>query len=197
MIIHDYIKYQDQYVKKFGDKTIFLMEVGGFFEYYGIIKVPPGKTEQEMTEEEKVRNRWGKLWDVADNVLGAHISRRGNWKYKPYMAGFPNHAIDKHIAILIEASYTVVIMRQKEYGVSDPERYIDIIHSPGLNTAHLTYESNYLASIYIDTFTFYGTNNVGLSIGLSFLDISTGDNKVLKQLQNMKMCFIQLTKLTA
>jgi DNA mismatch repair protein MutS len=180
MIIHDYIKYQDQYVKKFGDKTIFLMEVGGFFEYYGIIKVPPGKTEQEMTEEEKVRNRWGKLWDVADNVLGAHISRRGNWKYKPYMAGFPNHAIDKHIAILIEASYTVVIMRQKEYGVSDPERYIDIIHSPGLNTAHLTYESNYLASIYIDTFTFYGTNNVGLSIGLSFLDISTGDNKIFE-----------------
>ena len=156
------------------------MEVGSFFEYYGIVKIPEGKTEQEMSEEEKVQNRWGRLWDVADNVLSAHISRRGGWNYKPYMAGFPNHAIDKHIALLIEASYTVVIMRQKEYGVSEPDRYIDVIHSPGLNTSNLTYESNYLASIYIEPFTFYGSAKKGLSIGLSFLDVSTGDNKIFE-----------------
>lgn len=180
MIIDEYIKYQEQYEEKFGERTIFLMEVGSFFEYYGIIKVPDGKTEQDMSEEEKIHNRWGRLWDVADNVLSAHISRRGNWSYKPYMAGFPNHAIDKHIALLIEASYTVVIMRQKEYGVSEPDRYIDIIHSPGLNTSNLTYESNYLASIYIDPFTFYGSTKKGLSIGLSFLDVSTGDNKIFE-----------------
>jgi DNA mismatch repair protein MutS len=180
MIIEDYIKYQDQYEEQFGERTIFLMEVGSFFEYYGIIKVPEGKTEQDMSEEEKIQNRWGRVWDVADNVLSAHISRRGNWAYKPYMAGFPNHAIEKHIALLVEASYTVVTMRQKEYGVSDPERYIDIIHSPGLNTSNLTYESNYLASIYIEPFSFYGSTKTGLSIGLSFLDVSTGNNKIFE-----------------
>ena len=36
MIIEDYIEYQNRYVKQFGNKTIVLMEVGSFFEYYYI-----------------------------------------------------------------------------------------------------------------------------------------------------------------
>ena len=34
MIIDEYINYQNKYEKKFGEKTIVLMEVGSFFELY-------------------------------------------------------------------------------------------------------------------------------------------------------------------
>ena len=101
-IIEEYIENQNKYEKEYGKRTIFLMEVGSFFEYYGIINVPEGKTEYDMTEEEKIQNRWGAIWDVAsDDVLKMSISRRGNWKYRPFMAGFPNHSIEKHLDKLL------------------------------------------------------------------------------------------------
>ena len=39
-IIEEYIEHQNKYEKEYGKRTIFLMEVGSFFEYYGIINVP-------------------------------------------------------------------------------------------------------------------------------------------------------------
>ena len=36
MIIDDYLKYQDEYQKKYGENTIIIMQVGSFFELYAI-----------------------------------------------------------------------------------------------------------------------------------------------------------------
>ena len=36
MLIDDYLEYQETYQKKYGDKTIILMQVGSFFEAYAI-----------------------------------------------------------------------------------------------------------------------------------------------------------------
>ena len=36
MLIDKYFEYQLDYEKKYGDKTIVLMEVGSFFEAYGV-----------------------------------------------------------------------------------------------------------------------------------------------------------------
>ena len=36
-LINDYLDLQDKYEKKYGEKTIVLMEVGSFFELYGIV----------------------------------------------------------------------------------------------------------------------------------------------------------------
>ena len=36
MLIDDYLEYQSKYEKKYGSNTIVLMEVGHFFEFYGI-----------------------------------------------------------------------------------------------------------------------------------------------------------------
>ena len=35
-IVDDYLDYQEKYQKKYGEKTIVLMEVGSFFEIYGV-----------------------------------------------------------------------------------------------------------------------------------------------------------------
>ena len=36
MLIDDYLEYQSKYEEKYGSNTIVLMEVGHFFEFYGI-----------------------------------------------------------------------------------------------------------------------------------------------------------------
>ena len=36
-LIDDYFELQVKYEKKFGEKTIVLMQVGGFFEIYGVV----------------------------------------------------------------------------------------------------------------------------------------------------------------
>ena len=36
MLIDDYLEYQKTYQKKYGEKTIILMQVGSFFEAYAI-----------------------------------------------------------------------------------------------------------------------------------------------------------------
>jgi DNA mismatch repair protein MutS len=169
MIINEYIELQNKYVKKFGPKTILLMEVGSFFEYYGI---------------ETPTEKWGPIRKVAA-ILDAHVTRKnkkkeGTGKDNPLMAGFPNHSINKHVDKLLAASYTVVIVTQDSHGSANPEREVSAIYSPGTNLEfNKTYDSNYLACIYIEPFTFLqARTQTGLSIGFSIVDVSTGENKL-------------------
>ena len=48
LIYHEYINYQKKFEKKYGEKTIVLMQVGAFFECYGIKNndIKEGKVEE-------------------------------------------------------------------------------------------------------------------------------------------------------
>ena len=65
-LIDEYLDEQDKYEKKYGEKTIILMEVGSFFEIYGI--------NNETT------NR-GRIYEIAD-ITALNISKK-NDKYAP------------------------------------------------------------------------------------------------------------------
>ena len=143
MIIDDYIKYQNKYVKQFGKKTVVLLEVGSFFEYYGI-----------DTEEYK----WVYIKEVAA-VLDAIVSRKSkkiaHTNKNPLMAGFPNHAIQKHLDKLIKNGWTVILIEQDTHGESNPERKVTGIYSPGTNIQYTqSFNSNNLACLYLETFPF-------------------------------------------
>ena len=60
-ITHEYLDLQEKYEKIYGRRTIVLMEVGSFFEIYGLI-YPDGK-------------RVGNIWEISDN-LGLKISNK-------------------------------------------------------------------------------------------------------------------------
>ena len=62
MLIDDYLDYQKQYEKKYGPKTIILMQVGGFFECYAI------DNEDEKTNSEN-------LYFICD-FMNIQISRK-------------------------------------------------------------------------------------------------------------------------
>ncbi len=109
----------------------------------------------------------------ASRILGITLTRRNNTgqKESTAMAGFPHHALDTYLPKLIRAGKRVAICDQLE----DPKltrklvkRGITELVTPGVAMADNVLnnkENNFLAAIH------FGKG----SIGVSFLDISTGE----------------------
>ena len=110
---------------------------------------------------------------TASQVLGITLTRRNNGKSSSptEMAGFPHHALDTYLPRLIRAGHRVAICDQLE----DPKltkklvkRGITELVTPGVamsDNVLLARENNFLAAVN------FGKN----SVGVSFLDISTGE----------------------
>lgn len=108
----------------------------------------------------------------AAEVLGITLTHRANGKGKSIeMAGFPYHALDTYLPKLVRAGKRVAICDQLE----DPKltkkivkRGVTELVTPGVSYSDTTLvqkENNFLASVYL-------TKN---SVGVAFLDISTGE----------------------
>ena len=108
---------------------------------------------------------------VTSKILEIILTNRANGSSRIELAGFPHHALDNYLPKLVRAGHRVAICDQLE----DPKKTKKIVKrgvtelvTPGVSYNHLTINSkknNFLASIYYSNQT----------IGVSFLDISTGD----------------------
>ena len=108
---------------------------------------------------------------LASKILEIVLTNRANGSSRIELAGFPYHALDNYLPKLVRAGHRVAICDQLE----DPKKTKKIVKrgvtelvTPGVSYNHLTIDSkknNYISSI------FYGDKQ----IGVSFLDISTGD----------------------
>ena len=104
-------------------------------------------------------------------ILGIVLTARNNGDLKLELAGFPHHSLDTYLPKLVRAGERVAICDQLE----DPKatkgivkRGVTELVTPGVSYNELTLETkknNFLASVY------YGEKK----IGVSFLDISTGE----------------------
>ena len=161
-IIDEYLALQDKYEKKFGDKTIVLMEVGAFFEIYGVVN----KTEKR-----------GKIYEISEITnlsVSKKSSRSEGVSFKnPLMAGFPNHSFEKWKNILLKHNYTIVKVEQEKHEKKKPTRKVSEIISPGINISTTNY-SNHVMSIYLEEFNDSKTLKPILQLGTSVIDITTG-----------------------
>ena len=163
MIYDDYIEYTNEYMQKYGEKTIIFMEVGGFYEIYGV------NNDQEYS---------GANMEEISNLLNIQVSRKNkniieNSRTNPLMAGFPSHSVKKFIDILINNNYTIVFVEQitpppkvvrKVTNILSPSTYIDNLTS---------YMENKLMVIYIDKQQEWKTKKQIYILGISVIDIST------------------------
>ena len=165
-LIDDYFELQEQYEKKFGEKTIVLMQVGGFFEVYGVVTDTIKK---------------GLIYEICDltnlNIVKRHSKTEPISLKNPLMAGFPNHSFDKWREILLNNYYTIIKIEQDANGVSKPNREITEIISPGVNLDSKNFSNN-MISLYLEEYKDSKTNQPILQIGLAILDITTGDTQV-------------------
>lgn len=108
----------------------------------------------------------------ASQILGITLTKRANGSQKTVeLAGFPHHALDTYLPKLVRAGLRVAICDQLE----DPKltkklvkRGVTELVTPGVSYSDTTLnikENNFLAGVYINK----------NKVGVSFLDISTGE----------------------
>lgn len=158
-----YFNVQKEYEQKYGSKTITIIEVGSFMEVYRV-----------ENETETVGPDIRGICDICDLVL----SRKNkaiieNNRANPMMAGFPTHAFSKHVQLLLNQQYTIIVIRQVT-PPPNPKREITEILSPGIQITPNTTYNNYLFvsywTVHKDTF-----QKRLLSVGISGIDVSTGE----------------------
>lgn len=157
-LIEVYFDLQTNFEAKYGPSTVVVIEVGSFFEVYGV-----------DTPELKI----GKPKEVAE-ILNLQLTRRNkqfveNSLKNPMLAGFPTAAFDRYMARLIqENKYTIIVVRQ--LGVPPKiTRYVEKIISPGVNFDFSdSEEENFVTSLFVDQ------NNDLYSVGYAAIDVQTG-----------------------
>jgi DNA mismatch repair protein MutS len=167
MLIDDYFVHQINFEKKYGKKTIVLMQVGSFFEFYG------------------VNNEFEKIGDpqIVTELLNIQLTRRNkaileNSRTNCLMAGFPTNSLKRFINILLSNNYTVILIEQVSEP-PNPRREITQIYSPGTYIDEINQsDHNNIVSLYITEENCYKTGKCIFSFGLSSIDLSTGTNVV-------------------
>ena len=139
MLIDDYIHYTDKYNKIY-DKSVVLMQVGSFYELYGL------------------NNNIGADVDEICRILEIKCTKKNSAvneisKKNPKMAGIPLYVLDKYVDILYENGYTIILVEQVT-PPPEPKREVTKILSPGTSSNETTYENNYLMSLYFSIGSF-------------------------------------------
>ncbi len=156
-----YESYAKQYIREFGGQTVVLFQCGSFFEIYsiddGLVDI---KTICDLLNIQSTKKNKSITEVSRENCL---------------MAGFPIHALQKFVAILVKANFTVVIVEQVT-PPPKPKRKVTNIVSPGMDLSYgsqLDSDSQNIVCIYTEKL-----NNTGYLVGCAVLDVSTGSSKV-------------------
>lgn len=134
----EYYEAQNELEKKYGARSIVLMQVGSFYEMYGV-----------DTEEIKIGHV-----DSISKILSMQIAYK-NGRDKPHnmknpqMVGFPDYALGNHLEKILRANYTVAIYNQhdSENGEKKKSRKVVNIYSPSTFIDEEINESNALLII--------------------------------------------------
>ena len=167
-IINIYINLQKELIKKYGNKSIVLYQVGSFYEMYG-----------------------GKKHDLEDvsKALNIHLTRKNKSdEHSPYMCGFPDFSLEKHLSkLIISYHYTIAVYDQHDQeGKTSKKRILKEIISPSTYiNDELIGSSNDLFCITIKDFKSIRGKQKLNNVCISSIDLSTGKNKISQFVDNV------------
>ena len=175
-VVEEYFDYTKKFTETHGNKTVVLMQVGSFFEVYGIL-LKDGSYKGSLIKE------FAALNDLA--IASKNTIIEGN---NVFMSGFKIEQVDKYLKRLLENGYTIPLIVQDKQG-SNVTRSVSCIYSPGTffnidNNDLINNEdsSDFNKGLSNNTMCIWahvtGTNAIikqkTLFIGLSIIDIFTG-----------------------
>ena len=161
-LIADYIKNEKKYIKRYGPKTMFLMQCGSFFEVYCC-----------KSNGSFLNNRIVEFSQVCEMRIANKKSKHEGMPV--YMSGFPEIQLDKYIKKLNEAGYTVPVWIQeptnpkirKEYGIFSPGTNFDLTQNQ---------ISNKIMTVWIEMYDKTMLNKKPrVCCGIACIDIISGD----------------------
>ena len=179
-IYNEYFDYTDEYISKYGEQTVVLMQVGAFFEIYGV------KTPNDTIERSQIT-------EIA-TICGLSISSK-TLSFENgviVMAGFRDYTVDKYIAKLTDNGFTVPVFIQDKTG-TEIKRVLHNVYSPGTyiscETDSKPAMSNNIMTIWFELYTpsvtSLRTNSNErtkelLVYGVSVVDIFTGQSSIFQ-----------------
>ena len=118
-IYDEYFRLTNEYKIKYGPKTIVLLQVGAFFEVYGLKRSDTG-------------NIYGSCISELSEICQLNVSeKKASFDNSQIlMAGFRDYTIDKYLTKLVEYGYTLPVFIQEKVGKTI-KRVLDQVYSPG------------------------------------------------------------------
>lgn len=169
-LIKEYFELTKHYQSEYGDNTILLMQVGSFFEVYGVYN-------------DKIKTITGSRIIDFSQICELNIVEKNSCieKDNVMMAGFKDIQIEKYIKKIQNAGFTVVVYVQDE-ATKNTTRSLGGIYSPGTyfqtDTQSLT---NSITCIWVD----YVENKILMKgkfvvVGVANIDIYTGKTHIFQ-----------------
>lgn len=181
-----YFDFQDKYEKIYGEKTLCLIQVGSFYEIYGVECANLGNARK-----------------IAD-ILNIKCTRKDKTKPEslgnPLMCGFQVSVAYKFLDRLLRDSYTLVLIDHKTKNgqnlmekkihnkkcIEVVKRRVTQILSPGTSLDYLqSQDSNYIVSLYITHEQAFPSKKDILAIGMSTIDLSTGKSMIYESIDKL------------
>ena len=170
-LIKEYFELTEKYQNDYGINTILLMQVGSFYEVYGIYD----KQNNSVTGSQI--NNFSRICDLTISEKNVCVGSNN-----VVMAGFKDIMIDKYIKKILESDVTAVVYSQELRPDNTITRNLTGIFSPGTyfnnDTQRLT---NNTTCIWIDliesNIVFKGKHVV---VGVSNIDIYTGKTSIFQ-----------------
>ncbi len=172
-ITAEYFQITKEYQKKYGKNTILLMQVGAFFEVYGLKNVQTGEVKgSEIVDFSQVCQL---------NVSEKKVYVNGD---VIVMAGFRDYTLEKYIQKLSENGYTAVVYVQEKDG-KNVTRKFHSVYSAGTYIAYDNDSSpqptNNIMCIWIEKYKpFVQTMNENIVCGISTANIFTGKSTIFE-----------------
>lgn len=167
-IIEKYINLTNEYKIKYGVSTIILLQVGSFYEMYGLEnqdKTIDGSNIVEVSE----------ICEL--NISTKQLDKKTNKPIK--MAGFGIQSLDKYLDKIINANYTAVIYDQEDDGIPNSrgkkKHILNSICSPGTNINNKELTNNIMC-VWIDK----RSRSNYIDIGISNIDVLTGKTYIFQ-----------------
>lgn len=166
-LINIYFDQTKEFIEKYGDNTILFMQVGSFFEMYGL--------------RNKNNQIYGSIIDKVCDLCEFSYSVK-NAVYdngdKVLMAGFPEYSLEKYIDKLVQHDFIVPVIVQHKQG-RVVTRELDIVYSKGThlssNTDGYQTQTNVIGCIWVDKYKMGRTlMNEKIVIGMSFINVMDG-----------------------
>ena len=127
LLLSEYLQLTAHYKKIYGPNTVLIMQVGAFFEIYGLKNTTTGEIQGssivDVCQLCQLNISEKKICVGYDQVL---------------MAGFRDYTLDKYIQKITEGSFTLIVYVQEKSGKTIT-RKLHSIHSPG---TYISYETD-------------------------------------------------------
>ena len=174
-LIKEFFELTKKYEEEYGINTIFLMQVGSFFECYGLKDTNNNIYGSNINDFSRICDL-----NIAEKRVCVGLDQ-------VVMAGFTQHILDKYVKKLQQAGYTVAVYAQDEQCANTTRSLLGVF-SPGTyfssDTENIT---NITCCIWIEVkadpiqlIKNKSNKSLNVYIGVSSIDIYTGKTSIME-----------------